>query len=413
MLSCVVTLAFNNQPVESSLSAAGSVSASYPYQNVFKRDLLDIANSVSEIQLIAMESYLDQRPTGHLWCRISIDYTSGLWDYEKIAIQHYVQSQLEPRWYIDIVEPNYLYWIPEEPPPPYPFVIGDLLVGFVHGSTIIKVPGYYPTIQEAINDADDGDTVFVENGIYYEHVVVNKTVSLIGENRESTIIDGNGTFVTIIHVTVNDAVITGFTIQNDASILCLEGGGVFVTNSNGTRVVDNIVTDTQYGVNLKNSTGNIIVGNTLTENDVGIQFLDGSSSNIIYHNNFFDNDLQTNSILGGPNIWDNGCEGNYWSDYNGTDVSNPLDGVGDTVVPHQGVDYCPLMSLYWIPSDINHDLKIDMKDVETAAKAFGSYADDLSWNPHADISGGLSVPDGKVDIRDVALIAKHFGEIHH
>jgi hypothetical protein len=47
-----------------------------------------------------------------------------------------------------------------------------------------------------------------------------------------------------------------------------------------------------------------------------------------------------------------------------------------------------------------------MKDVAISAKAFGT----ASWNPHADITGPDEVPDGKVDMRDISLIAKHFGE---
>jgi len=48
----------------------------------------------------------------------------------------------------------------------------------------------YSSIQEAINNADHGDTIFVSSGTYYENVVVNKTVSLIGEDVSSTIING-------------------------------------------------------------------------------------------------------------------------------------------------------------------------------------------------------------------------------
>src|SRR4030042_7035615 len=60
-------------------------------------------------------------------------------------------------------------------------------------------PADFSTIQEAINAADDGDTVFVRNGTYYEHIVINKTISLIGENPEDTIIDAEhiGTAVLI------------------------------------------------------------------------------------------------------------------------------------------------------------------------------------------------------------------------
>ena len=59
--------------------------------------------------------------------------------------------------------------------------------------TTIIVPDDYPTIQAAINAANDGDTVFVRNGTYYENVVVNKPVSLVGEDKQTTNIDGNNT----------------------------------------------------------------------------------------------------------------------------------------------------------------------------------------------------------------------------
>lgn len=51
-------------------------------------------------------------------------------------------------------------------------------------------PADFHTIQEAINAASDGDTVLVRNGTYYEHVMINRTLQLVGENRYSTIIDG-------------------------------------------------------------------------------------------------------------------------------------------------------------------------------------------------------------------------------
>ena len=50
----------------------------------------------------------------------------------------------------------------------------------------------YETIQEAVDAPEtlDGHTIFAEAGTYYENIVVNKPVSLFGENRDTTIIDG-------------------------------------------------------------------------------------------------------------------------------------------------------------------------------------------------------------------------------
>ena len=51
-------------------------------------------------------------------------------------------------------------------------------------------PNNYTSIQDAIDNASDGDTIYVYSGIYYENVVINKRINLIGEDRNGTIIDG-------------------------------------------------------------------------------------------------------------------------------------------------------------------------------------------------------------------------------
>ena len=54
--------------------------------------------------------------------------------------------------------------------------------------------GNYTKIQDAIDDACDGDTVFVfdDSSPYYGNVVVNKSINLIGEDKNTTVIDGSG-----------------------------------------------------------------------------------------------------------------------------------------------------------------------------------------------------------------------------
>ena len=54
-----------------------------------------------------------------------------------------------------------------------------------------------------------------------------------------------------------------------------------------------------------------------------------------------------------------------------------------------------------------------MKDIGIAARAYGSLPGDPLWNPQADITGPEHlVPDGTVDMRDIGLIAKHYGETY-
>jgi hypothetical protein len=104
------------------------------------------------------------------------------------------------------------------------------------------------------------------------------------------------------------------------------------------------------------------------------------------------------------NVWDNGSEGNYWSNYNGTDLDN--DGIGDTKLPWEGVDNYPLMNPYWNPGDIDHDLDVDIFDVVYAAVAYDSTPSDPNWNPHCDIAE----PYGIVDIFDIVTISSSYGE---
>ena len=219
----------------------------------------------------------------------------------------------------------------------------------------------YLTIQSAIEAPEtlDGHTIFVEEGMYYEHVFVNKTISLVGEDRETTIIDGGGIITPIVHITANNVTVRAFTIQNSGRIYGWEGGGIYMTNSNRNNIVENTIINTQYGINLRNSTKNTIIGNTMIENDVGIQFLDEySSDSTIYHNNFIDNGWQVNSFAASNNTWDNGYPsgGNYWSDYeerypNATEIDNS--GIWNTlyVIDENNQDNYPIVPEFpiWTP----------------------------------------------------------------
>jgi parallel beta-helix repeat protein len=71
----------------------------------------------------------------------------------------------------------------------------------------------YATIQEAIDRANPGDTIKVDAGIYYEHVIISQAIRLVGEASESTIIDGNGTG-DVVEIESGNVGIYGFSVQN-------------------------------------------------------------------------------------------------------------------------------------------------------------------------------------------------------
>jgi parallel beta-helix repeat protein len=89
--------------------------------------------------------------------------------------------------------------------------------------------------------------------------------------------------------------------------------GIFLYMSTNNTISENSVTKNHQGIHLSSSSQNHIIKNNFENNDCGLSFSE-SSSNTIYYNNFIDNVKQvyvTNSV----NHWDNGYEGNYWSDY--------------------------------------------------------------------------------------------------
>jgi hypothetical protein len=79
---------------------------------------------------------------------------------------------------------------------------------------------------------------------------------------------------------------------------------------------------------------------------------------------------------------------------------------------HYGYSLASAQTIFSVKliGDMNGDGKIDMKDVAEVARAFGSRLGDPSWNPAADLTGPIPfVPDGIIDMRDVALVGKAFG----
>lgn len=138
----------------------------------------------------------------------------------------------------------------------------------------------YATIQEAINanETIDGHVIFVEAGTYYENVVVNKTVSIIGESRATTLIDGNRTAEAVI-ITANNTMLSGFTIQSSDSFIV----AVRLENVSHTTIANNTVTNSFSGLVVAFSDFNTIAGNNITKNTFRDAFVN-SSNNILRDN---------------------------------------------------------------------------------------------------------------------------------
>ena len=73
--------------------------------------------------------------------------------------------------------------------------------------------GNYTTIQEAIDNASSGDTVHVFPGTYHENIIIEKDLIIIGDQKETTIIDGDNLDNTVT-IGSFEVVLESFTIQN-------------------------------------------------------------------------------------------------------------------------------------------------------------------------------------------------------
>jgi len=169
------------------------------------------------------------------------------------------------------------------------FYDGDTL--YVGGSG----PNNYTTIQNAINDANNGYIVFVYNGTYNEQVFVNKRIKLIGENREDTIIyRENGTLC----VAVSGVELSGFTIGESHGIQIFPD----VNNSN---IHGNIITQTnRFGITVLGS-HNTISGNIITNNyGRGVQLANmvcNIINNTVINNTIINNEGDGIFAIGGSN----------------------------------------------------------------------------------------------------------------
>ncbi|MEM4713767.1 MAG: NosD domain-containing protein [Candidatus Bathyarchaeia archaeon] len=196
------------------------------------------------------------------------------------------------------------------------------------------------SIQEAINNANEGDVIVVMPGTYQEWpIIVNKTLTIVGKDLESTILDGAGEANVTFHIIANNVAIENFTIQNMDTSFSVQGTairiyrvtnitvnkiivrnayrGIELLSSNSTKITRCKISNSTWGIHLhEGSVNNVFVGNTIMNNSIGIYIADAESQyNVLYHNNFINNTGQA-SVLS-INYFDNDYPfgGNYWSDH--------------------------------------------------------------------------------------------------
>jgi parallel beta-helix repeat protein len=236
------------------------------------------------------------------------------------------------------------------------FVDDDNVEGPWDGS--IEHP--YRFIQDGIDQAMTGDIVFVKRGTYLEHLLIQKTIILQGEDTKHTIIDGqNEEEVDGMTLTAHGILVRGFTITNfygdfnagiilrsdsntiTCNYLCDNYFGVklmnahhnsisknVINNNTGTGIeitgwtdnsdnnmTDNLLLYNQDGIDLGFSKGDRVIGNIFHSDQTGISL--GGYENTIIADNIFTNDGMSLS----------GYQGSLYIRYNLTVTNNTINGL--------------------------------------------------------------------------------------
>jgi hypothetical protein len=321
---------------------------------------------------------------------------------------------------------------------------------------MITVPDDYPTIQAAINNANNGDTIYVRNGTYDEGLVIGKdSLTLLGESHDAFI---NGTLsikadnVTVKGFNITDAVVDVFTgpgIPEELTQPIIElsschnttiigntvegfivvfpklaeewigGVGCELLDGSNNVVRNNMFQYCESSIWVGNESNDFIVGNDLnTAGDFEL-YLGSTQNTTIYHNNFHIT-VKGAAQTGSNATWDIGYPsgGNYWSNYNGTDSfsgayqnTTGSDGIGDTPLVidayYNIVDHYPLVKPWTahIAGDLNGDGTVDLKDLVLMACTYGSTPTCTNWDENADLDG-----NGRISLTDMVTLATHYGQ---
>ena len=202
--------------------------------------------------------------------------------------------------------------------------------------------GNYTRIQDAINNASDGDTVFVYNGTYDEYLIINIRINLIGESTHNTIVTTNASLA-VITISTDHVKVQGFTISKKSPHSRTEYG-IEISSSYCNISYCKLIHNSFYDIRIFGfSNHNNIYRNIFQSVSYGIGFGNCfSCSNTIKHNNFISEHL--NSDLSFRNHW----VSNYYENWTG---------IGPKIIS----GYFFWSDLFWInidwrPSKVPYDI---------------------------------------------------------
>lgn len=158
----------------------------------------------------------------------------------------------------------------------------------------------YTTIQEAIKEAENGDTIYVYPGMYYGEITIEKTLTLTGEDKTKTIIDGQQHGEDTITVTAPNVHIRGFTITNGPQGFGYNSG-IKLEDADNSVLENLIFTDNCWAAEIRSSSHCIFTDNQVIDNTQGGVHLVFANTATISHNLFSGNERRGLCISKGNN----------------------------------------------------------------------------------------------------------------
>ncbi len=180
-------------------------------------------------------------------------------------------------------------------------------------------PGNHTSILSAVLIADPGDTIYVHSGWYGEQFDVTKPLTIVGEDRDTTVITGDGWSPTII-ITSDWVNISGFTI---AKRVTGPGSTAFeLTGTDHCNISNNVILENEFGFNLFFANHTVIIDNVMKDGEYGVYSLH-SNNLTIADNNISSNDIgmmlfdSGNSTIQNNDLWFNADYGIYFAHNHG------------------------------------------------------------------------------------------------
>ncbi|MFA5772560.1 MAG: right-handed parallel beta-helix repeat-containing protein, partial [Thermoplasmata archaeon] len=260
----------------------------------------------------------------------------------------------------------------------------------------------YTNIQDAINASSIGDTVYVYNGTYYEHLMINKTLSLVGENQSNTTIDGGSTGA-LITINADYVNVSGFLMRNSGSTGS-DAAVKITTTANYSTITYNTMIDTIYGVSVDTGSYNNISHNNIINSISGLTIQWSIHNTVTYNNitnsNYYGLYLGYSSY---NNVTSNNASNNGWygiglasgslysaTNYNtinyNTVTNNTLDGIYLYSASNNDIRY---NNIY---DNKQNGMRVDVNCADTGNTVAGSWWGNAS-GPYNDTANPSSTGD--------------------